>query len=241
MSDDRKASTVQHGLPPLAWSTWPQVDVSPRHLIVLPLGSTEQHGPHLPLNTDTVIAIHLAREVQQEFPSAGLAPAMPYGASGEHADFPGTLSIGTEALTNFLIEFARHAAIMWRHILVVNAHGGNADALQAATKQMRSEGKSLTVYHAASGGPKADPHAGFRETSLMLHLEPRYVRSQLMIAGATGPLSEMMPRLRAHGVRAVSENGVLGDPHGANADHGRKIFAAMRAELLRVVAAAIGQ
>lgn len=214
-------------LGPLAGATWPQVAASPRRVLLLPLGSTEQHGPHLPLSTDTVVAARLAAAVHRREPQVGLAPAIPYGASGEHAHFPGTLSIGTEALAQLLVEFVRHAAGDWRHVVVVNGHGGNADALTRAADLTRYEGRSLVVHHAASGGPRADPHAGHRETSLLLHLAPETVRSELAAPGAVEPLAALLPRIAAGGVRAVSPNGVLGDPTGADAQEGARIFHGM--------------
>lgn len=219
-------------LPPLATVTWPQVDAADRRVLLLPLGSTEQHGPHLPLSTDTVVASRLAERAHRTMPGVGLAPAIPYGASGEHAHFPGTLSIGTEALYQLLVEFVRHAAGDWRHVLVVNGHGGNAEALARAATLARYEGRSLQVHHAASGGPRADPHAGYRETCLMLHLAPETVRVDLAAAGAAGPLSELLPRIAAGGIRAVSANGVLGDPTGADAQEGARIFAGMADRLI---------
>jgi creatinine amidohydrolase len=152
---------------------------------------------------------------------------MPYGASGEHRAFPGTLSIGTEALTAVLVEFVRHASLAWRHVLVINGHGGNAPALHRAAELMRYEGRSMTVHHAASSEPGADPHAGHRETSLMLYLEPDSVHTDLLAAGNTDPLESILPQLASSGVRAVSENGVLGDPTDASAADGERIFAAM--------------
>ena len=124
----------QPDLPPLASATWPEIDQSERRLLILPLGSTEQHGPHLPLDTDTVIAAALGQHLHQRFPQVGLAPAMPYGAAGEHKEFPGTLSIGTEAFTAVLVKFVRHASWSWQHVLVINGHGGNIEALAAATE-----------------------------------------------------------------------------------------------------------
>lgn len=220
-------------LGPLTDATWPEVDATPRRVLLLPLGSTEQHGPHLPLATDTVVATRLAALVHRQLPEIGLAPAIPYGASGEHAHFPGTLSIGTEALFLLLVEFVRHAAGDWRHVLVVNGHGGNVEALRRAVELTRYEGRSLQVHHATSGGPRADPHAGYRETCLMLHLQPETVRLDLAVPGTTAPMAELLPRITAGGVRAVSPNGVLGDPTGATAQEGERIFAAM-AQRLRV-------
>jgi len=219
-------------LPPLAVVTWPEVDAAARRVLLLPLGSTEQHGPHLPLATDTVVATRLAELVHRQLPEVGLAPAIPYGASGEHAHFPGTLSIGTEALALLLVEFVRHAAGDWRHVLVVNGHGGNSEALRRAVDLTRYEGRSLQVHHAASGGQRADPHAGYRETCLMLHLQPATVRLDLLSPGATAPLAELLPRIVTGGVRAVSPNGVLGDPTGATAQEGERIFTAMAQRLL---------
>ena len=224
-------------LQPLAGSTWPEVDRSTRELLILPLGSTEQHGPHLPLDTDTVIASHLATALHGHFPQAGLAPAMPYGASGEHRGFPGTLSIGTDALSAMLVEFIRHASLTWRQVLVINGHGGNAAALARAAELTRFEGRSMTIIHAASGGDRADPHAGYRETSLMLHLEPASVRVDLLTPGNTNALSDLLPRLQTQGVRQVSENGVLGDPTDASGKEGQRIFTMM----LAAVVATAGQ
>jgi len=222
-------------LPRLQHCQWPQISDSARQLLLWPLGATEQHGPHLPLDTDTVIADELAQAAHSLFPHIGLSPALPLGASGEHAHFPGTLSIGTQALTSVIIEFVRHAALHWGHVLIVNGHGGNAAALSAAGDLLRYEGRSLTIWHATSGGQRADAHAGFRETSLMLHLREESVRMDLAEAGATAPLSQLLESMRDGGVKAVSPNGVLGDPIGANAAAGKSIFEAMLNRLTATV------
>jgi len=83
----------------LAGACWPDVEHTLRRLLLVPVGSLEQHGPHLPLDTDTRIAVAVARRACAGRAGVALAPAFCVGASGEHADFPGTLSIGTEALT----------------------------------------------------------------------------------------------------------------------------------------------
>jgi creatinine amidohydrolase len=190
-------------------------------LLIVPLGATEQHGPHLPLGTDTVIASALAISVAD----AVIAPALPYGSSGEHAGFPGTLSIGQAALTQVLVELVRSCS--FSRVLFVSAHGGNAEPLAAAVREARGEGCDVWAW---SPRWKGDAHAGRTETSLMLALAPQLVRSPRE-AGNTAPLNGLLPRLRAEGVRAVSPNGVLGDPAGASADEGRALLAAAIADL----------
>ena len=78
--------------PELAQLRWPEIDKGPRQLLVVPVGSLEQHGPHLPLDTDTRIAVAVARKACAGRAGVALAPAFAIGASGEHAAFPGTLS-----------------------------------------------------------------------------------------------------------------------------------------------------
>jgi creatinine amidohydrolase len=205
------------------------VAAGPRRLLVVPLGSLEQHGPHLPMDTDTRIASAVAARACARRQGVGLAPPIPVGASGEHADFPGTLSIGTAALATLLVELGRHASLYWPAMLLVNGHGGNVPAISEAVRQLRAEGRQSHVWHA--GLPGSDAHAGRTETSVMLALAPDEVRMAAAAPGDTRPLADIMPALRASGVRAVSPNGVLGDPVGASADEGDRLLAALVAGL----------
>jgi mycofactocin system creatininase family protein len=205
------------------------VAAGPRRLLVVPLGSLEQHGPHLPMDTDTRIASAVASRACARRPGVGLAPPIPVGASGEHADFPGTLSIGTGALAVLLVELGRHASLHWPAMLLVNGHGGNVPATSEAVRQLRAEGRQCHVWHA--GVVDSDAHAGRTETSLMLALAPEDVLLAAAAPGDTRPLAEIMPALRARGVRAVSPNGVLGDPSGASAEEGSKLLATLVAGL----------
>jgi creatinine amidohydrolase len=216
----------------LAGAVWP--DLADPDLLVVPLGAVEQHGHHLPLGTDTAVAAAVADAAAGQLPGALLAPALAYGASGEHEGFPGTISLGTEALTGLLVEYGRSACRWVRRVLVVNGHGGNLDALRAAGGRLRGEGRDVAWFPCAV--PGADAHAGRSETSLMLHVEPRGVRGDRARPGVTTPLAELLPRLRADGVRAVSPTGVLGDPAGASAEEGGRQLAALTRRLVEAVA-----
>ena len=156
-----------------------------------------------------------------------IAPAIAFGASGEHSGFPGTLSIGTPALTDLLVELGRDAARDWEAMLLVNAHGGNRDAVEAALARLHAEGRRAGAFHVSAAG--GDAHAGRTETSLLLHLDPGAVRPGLAEPGELTPAHELMDRLRAEGVRAVSPNGVLGDPRGATASEGERLLAELTA------------
>jgi mycofactocin system creatininase family protein len=159
-----------------------------------------------------------------------VAPALPYGSSGEHAGFAGTLSIGQEALERVVVELVR-SADAFAAVVLVSGHGGNAEPLARAVAVLRSEGRRVGAWSPRITG--GDAHAGRTETSLLLALDPAAVWLDRAEAGATAPLSELMPALRAGGVRAVSANGVLGDPAGASAAEGERILDALVADLER--------
>jgi creatinine amidohydrolase len=209
----------------LGSAPWPAVEAMDRRVLVIPLGALEQHGPHLPLDTDTRIAAALAAAAAAGRPGVGIGPTLPIGASGEHAGFAGTLSIGTEALVTVLVELGRDASAHWDAVLFVNAHGGNAEGVARAVTAMRAEGRRCDAFHAALSG--GDAHAGRTETSLLLHLAPDVVRPDDAVAGNTCPIAELLPALRREGVRALSPNGVLGDPAGASAAEGVELLAAL--------------
>ncbi len=190
-------------------------------MLAVPLGATEQHGPHLPLGTDTVIAAALCERLAEEVDDLLVAPAVPYGSSGEHASFPGTLSIGQNALELLVIELVR-SADHFAGVVLVNGHGGNQEPLRRATRLLRSEGRHVLEW--SPSGPEDDSHAGATETSAMLRLRPDHVAVTHAEPGNTTPLTELIEPLRTGGVRAVSSNGVLGDPIPATATQGRRIL-----------------
>jgi len=193
-----------------------RVDV---HLLI-PLGATEQHGPHLPLETDTLVARGIGEAVAAARCDVLLAPAVPYGSSGEHAGFPGTLSVGQAVLEAVVVELVRSAA-GFRDVTLLAWHGGNAEPLARALGTLHAERRAVNLWQPHVEG--GDAHAGWVETSLMLALAPDLVRAERPV-GVTEPLDVLLPRLRRHGVRAVSENGVLGDARAASASKGHRLL-----------------
>ncbi|MDO9377927.1 MAG: mycofactocin biosynthesis peptidyl-dipeptidase MftE [Nocardioidaceae bacterium] len=217
----------------LADRVWP--DVPARPLLLVPVGSTEQHGPHLPLDTDTVIAVAVADAAAAALGVGSaedvvVAPAVGYGSSGEHQAFAGTVSIGTDVLRLLVVELVRSVAAWAGRVVLVNGHGGNVEALASAVAQLVEEGHDVDWVPCAT--EDVDLHAGRTETSLMLHLRPGSVDLSRAEAGCTRPLGELLPSLRAGGVAAVSPNGVLGDPAGASAAEGGRVLAAMARTLV---------
>lgn len=192
-------------------------------ILLVPVGSFEQHGPHLPLDTDTLIAVQLAWEAQRRLDvDSMIGPAITVSASGEHHGFAGTLSIGTETTAAVLVEIVRSAD--WASgVVFVNGHGGNADAFARAREVFTQEGRHVLVW-SPSADADDDAHAGRTETSVIAHLHPHTVDWERVAPGNTAPMSNLLPSMRDGGVRAVSDSGVLGDPTGASAELGARIF-----------------
>ena len=200
--------------------TWTEVE---RTTVLVPVGSLEQHGPHLPLDTDARIAAAVARRAAD--PSMLVAPPLAYGASGEHEGFAGTLSIGHAALRAVLVELGRSAGAWASRLVFVNGHGGNLPTVAEAAVQLRAEGRDVAWSGCAV--PGGDAHAGRTETAILLALDPSVVRLAAAEVGNTAPLRELMPVLTDGGVKAAAPNGVLGDPRGATAAEGEALLATL--------------
>jgi creatinine amidohydrolase len=223
-------------------ATWVEIDRARRStddgtqtpIVLIPVGSTEQHGPHLPIRTDTLIAEEIAGRAVHHTDGLVIGPTIAVSASGEHADFPGTLSIGTATTTAMIVELVRSAD--WAAgVVLVNGHGGNHEAVRAAVELLTAEGRPTLAWwprwpKRRDGGP-ADLHAGRIETSLMLAIDPGLVRLELAVAGPDASVAD----LRERGVRSVSPTGVLGDPDGASGREGEQFITAFVEDLVHQI------
>ena len=203
-------------------------DVAPNSCVIVPVGSFEQHGPHLPLDTDTQIAIHLSEAVAHLQPAVIVAPAISISASGEHAGFPGTISIGTSALSTVFIEVVRSCD--WAQgVIFVHGHGGNLEATHIASQTLRHENRNYAHWWPQI--ENSDAHAGITETSLMLAINPQVVHIDRLASGNTQPIAEIQHELRDRGVKSVSPNGILGDAQQATRDHGNLMLQRLVSDL----------
>ena len=195
-------------------------------ILILPLGAWEQHGPHLPLNTDSLIIEAVVAHALEKIDSLSdeflVAPTLAITASDEHDGFAGGLSCGTDALVASVVRIAR-AARWARGVCIVNGHGGNADALARIASALDYENIAAHIWSlpSYSGG---DMHAGRTETSLLLHLHPEFVREESIEQGKVAITQQDFEVMRSHGIQAISPNGVLGDPRSASSAHGVEVL-----------------
>ncbi len=221
-------------------AVWPEIEralAAGRRTAILPLGSIEQHGPHLPLATDRWIADALARALAERVPDAIALPAIPCGCASEHLDFAGTLHLSAETLEailhDLLASLRRHG---FERAFVFTAHGGNLEALRAMAGRLVLRVTPLAVsietgidlariqseVVAAQGlePASAGPHAGEYETSLVAWLRPGSVRAGSLAAGP--PVDpEAGQALFYPSLRPNAPQGVLGDPTRAARERGR--------------------
>ncbi|CAL9362056.1 Putative mycofactocin system creatinine amidohydrolase family protein MftE [Nocardiopsis dassonvillei] len=194
---------------------------------VLPVGSLEQHGPHLPLTTDTLIACALAGEVARAH-GLRLLPPLAFGCSHEHAAWPGTVSVSATTLHALVTDVA--ASLGGVPLLVVNGHGGNhvlANTVQQAGGRMAlfpgpGEWEAARAAAGITTTNDQDMHAGELETSVLLHTHPHLVRPGYEGADHRAPERDHLGTL---GLGAYTANGVVGLPSRAGAAKGRAVLA----------------
>jgi creatinine amidohydrolase len=207
--------------------------------IIIPLGSIEQHGPHLPISTDTIIAEYLANQLTKKIPSYAL-PGIPYGVSFEHRPFF-NISISNDVLSELLsqtcISLGKNG---FNQIIILNGHRGNMGVLQYIPQIVERNNPKMNVFginywHLIE---REFDHGGFVETSLMLAIEPKLVQMQ---KAKLGHLNKKMLHstystfLSNTSSFKITRNGVLGDPRKATKEEGKKIISITMKNLVRTL------
>ncbi len=215
-----------------AWELpYPELDLED-DVVLLPVGSTEQHGPHLPLGTDHMIALELALRASEET-GAPVYPAVPYGVSRHHMGFPGTVSLRTETMIAVLRDVHRsllhHGALC---TFVVNGHGGNEPALGAVTEE--EERFHWVSWWKLAPTEELDTdwggHADELETSVAMYLFPDLVRDEEAVKD--GRPTEVWEYPDFH---EISETGVKGDPTAADPGKGERIVKEVVGKLCEII------
>jgi len=220
--------------------TFTTTDVQERRpaVAVLPVGSFEQHGPYLPLITDTAIASVIARELAAAYPVLHLPP-ITVACSHEHKAWPGTVSISARTLYSVIDDIRvslSHSGI--DKLVIVNGHGGNY-VLSNVVQEANVAKRCMSLFPQSGdwqrarerAGLKSDPwgdmHAGEAETSMLLHYEPDLVRSGYETADHDGGDRRF---LLTEGMEPYTESGVIGFPSLASAEKGRLLIESVTAD-----------
>jgi creatinine amidohydrolase len=207
--------------------------------IIIPLGSIEQHGPHLPITTDTIIAEYLANQISKKIPSYVL-PNITYGVSYEHKPFF-NVSISNDLLSELLSQICISLGENGFHYLIIlNGHHGNMGVLQYVPQKVAKTNKRVNVFgiNYWQLTEREFDHAGFVETSLMLAIEPKLVQIQKTKRG-------YVDEKRLHATYStflnnpssfkITKNGIWGDPTKASKEEGQKIISITVKNLVRSI------
>jgi creatinine amidohydrolase len=207
--------------------------------VVITVGSTEQHGQHLPECTDSLLAQAIGEGVVRKLDRALLAPPIRVGCSEHHTRFSATISLRKETMAALLSDYvdslAHHG---FRNIVLVPTHGGNFGPVGASARTLRAAHPAMNIIdytnlndlmqmsYAASAefGVDSDAsggHAGEWETSLILALRPELVHMDKAVQGCMNATPEMAPLVFREGIGVLDKNGILGDPRSATAEKGR--------------------
>ncbi|XGI82685.1 creatininase family protein [Halorutilales archaeon Cl-col2-1] len=206
---------------------------------LLPVGSTEQHGPHAPIRTDALVATELARRAAEEEETVCLPP-INIGVSEEHAEFDGTLYVSPDTFRSYVRETLESAASHgFDAAVVVNGHGGNIDALQEVCEELTREdvifATEWTWWRSIDEDGYEMGHAGELETSLVKYLRPELVSDSDAEEGAESWGEFVSGSFVAYDTHEFSENGVVGDPRDASAEEGKYLFDISLGSLRRLI------
>lgn len=229
----------------LAELTWRDAEDAAIDVALVPVGSTEQHGPHAPLGTDTILAEAVARRgAATSEHQVVIAPPIPYGIAEEHRAFGGTAWIMPDTFRTILGEVIRSLASHgWDRVVVVNGHGGNVAAIEEVSARLTRDGAAtcaaFTWFAATDVSPGEMGHAGPVETSALLAAAPDLVRTDRLGEAATGSADRWGRWVGgmnlAYDSDEFSESGVVGDPREADAAWGEDLLSQAAANLATVI------
>lgn len=239
--------------------TSPQIGALSRSIpVLLPIAATEQHGAHLPVATDHLIASHFARQLHRHLADQVLIlPTITVGCSEHHMAFPGTLTLSHHTFLQVIIEILESVAAQgFKTLVIFNAHGGNLAIGQVALEQFGARHPECQVVFATwwriaaealfgitETGQGGVGHACEFETSLVMHLAPDLVDRSQITAGTNQPTFEWAEGDMLRGskaslyrpMKAMTPSGVYGDPRAASAKKGARIETAVLAELQKII------
>ena len=240
--------------------TWTDVRDADVDVAFLPVGSTEQHGPHAPLGTDALNAVAVAEAGADAYEKAGdgrradrgevaVAPPIPVGVAEEHRAFDGTMWVSPETFRAYVRESAESLVSHGvDRVVFVNGHGGNVEALAEVARRFSRDpdhdgyGVAFTWFEAVGDHASDMGHAGPLETALLRATNPELVREDRVeeaSAGAADRWGEWVSGVNlAHDSDEFTENGVVGDPRAGDAERGAELLdraSASLAELARAV------
>ena len=207
--------------------------------IIIPLGSMEQHGPHLPISTDTIIAEYLANQLTKKI-SSYVLPGIPYGVSFEHRPFF-NISISNDVLSELLSQICISLGENgFNQIIILNGHRGNMGVLQYIPQIVERNNPKMNdiVINSCHLIESEFDHGGFVETSLMLAIEPKLVQMQMAKRGYLNKKrlnSTYTTFLSNTSSFKITRNGVLGDPRKATKEEGKKIISITMKNLVRIL------
>jgi creatinine amidohydrolase/Fe(II)-dependent formamide hydrolase-like protein len=237
------------------FNTWMEIEERLKEVdtVILPCGSIEQHGPHLPLDVDYFDSVYLAERVAEacSHPKPFVLPGIPYGVAYHHEDFKGTISISNHTLSSLVYDIGMSLARNGvAKLIILNAHGDNAPTLLYSAQMInRDSGIFVCVESGESSDPDIyrlidtpnDIHAGEIETSTTLALRPEMVQMDRAVNETMDFGSSYLDFTSERGVawyvrtKIISKSGIMGDPTKASSEKGKKIWEIMIAHLVRFV------
>jgi len=230
--------------------SWPEVEAALREgydTVIIPTASVEQHGPHLPVLTDTLIGDVLGERIAASLGKAFSAPVIRPGLSEHHMAFPGSFTLSPDTFLQvveaYCLSLARHG---FRYLVLISSHGGNFSAIEQGAgkiqERIREAGlpavvipyvdlekyvrmqQEFLVERYGGQAEEASGHADVVETAMMLAIRPDLVNMDKAEPGWMGDLFTVKEQLFSQGLQSITANGILGDPRRASADMGRQVL-----------------